>query len=104
MTMNPQPPSMRLTVPQYLMELHAARDTHYLDWDQVADRCFRKVIGSLTIDLAYDGRLGQWQWSLHHASKGTLFTGASETVSIAMLEALSYARSWVQQQPQLNPL
>jgi hypothetical protein len=95
---------MRLTIPEYLMELSAASNTHYLDWEAIADRHFRKVIGSLTIDLAFTPLRSEWSWTLSHHTQGRLFTGSSETSTIAMLEALTYARSWVQQQPQLSTL
>jgi hypothetical protein len=95
---------MRLTIPEYLMQLSTASHTHYLDWEAIADRHFRKVIGSLTIDLAFAPLSAQWTWTLSHDTQGRLFSGSSETSTIAMLEALTYARSWVQQQPQLSTL
>lgn len=95
---------MRLTVPEYLTELSAATHSHYLDWEAIADRHFRKVIGSLTIDLAFTPLRAEWKWTVQHAAHGHLFSGSSTTATIAMLEALTYAREWVRQQPQLNPL
>jgi hypothetical protein len=98
------PNTMRLTVPEYLTELSATSHTHYLDWEAIADLHFRKVIGSLTFDLHFTPLRAQWVWTLQHANHGRLFSGSSTTATIAMLEALTYARSWVQQQPQLNAL
>jgi hypothetical protein len=87
--------------PEYLMQITAAKTTHYLDWETVAMRHHRKSIGLLTVDLRYNVATGEWDWDLTHANGTVLYRGGSETVSLAQLEALAYAENWVKGQETL---
>jgi hypothetical protein len=73
-----------------LSELNKARYVNPIDWDSPKQNAYEKTfLKGLKIHV--EKKESSWEWKLLHDRAGLINSGDSESLSVAALEAITYA-------------